>query len=99
VTADLQGAPGLCFAVGIGEAPIGLQGTLSVWQDATSLQQFAYGTPSHRAVIARTPVEKWYAEELFARFAVLDADPLFGIEPPVDTSAEGAVSGRRPEAS
>jgi hypothetical protein len=81
VTADVQAAPGLRFALGIGEAPIGLQGTLSVWTDATALQQFAYATPAHREVIARTPVERWYAEELFARFAVLEADPLFGIDP------------------
>ena len=80
VTADLRGRTGLRFALGVGEAPIGLQGTFSVWQDAVALQQFAYATPAHREVIARTPIEKWYAEELFARFAVLEADPLFGVE-------------------
>jgi hypothetical protein len=79
VTTELRGAAGLQFALGFGEAPIGLQGTLSVWRDASALQQFAYSGPAHRAVIARTPTERWYAEELFARFAVLEADPLFDI--------------------
>ena len=26
-----------------------------------------YSTPEHRAAIMRTPVQRWYAEELFAR--------------------------------
>ena len=49
-------------------------------KDAVALQEFAYATAAHRDVIARTPVEKWYSEELFARFAVLDADPLFEVQ-------------------
>lgn len=98
VNADLQNAPGLRFALGIGEAPVGLQGTLSVWQDAEALERFAYATPAHREVIARTPLERWYAEELFARFAVLDADPLFGLETTADAPVEGAVAATTPEA-
>lgn len=71
VAAELAAAPGLLARFGIGEAPIGWQGTVSVWRDATDLTRFAYRQPEHRAVIARTPVDRWYAEELFARFAVL----------------------------
>jgi hypothetical protein len=96
VTAELRDTPGVRFALGIGEAPIGLQGTLSVWQDAAALRQFAYAGPAHRAVIARTPIEKWYAEELFARFAVLQADPLFRAEPVLDESSTDALSQVRP---
>ncbi|MEJ3743706.1 monooxygenase [Actinomycetes bacterium KLBMP 9797] len=59
-------------AFGIGEAPIGWQGTVSVWRNATDLAAFAYRHPEHRAAIIRTSTEGWYAEELFARFAVLD---------------------------
>ena len=33
---------------------------------------FAYRHPQHRAAIARTASERWYAEELFARFEVRD---------------------------
>jgi len=71
VAVELAAAPGLLARFGIGEAPIGWQGTVSLWRDATDLTRFAYRQPEHRAVIARTPVDRWYAEELFARFAVL----------------------------
>ncbi len=64
-------APGLLAAFGIGEAPIGWQGTVSLWRHARDLVEFAYGHPDHRQAIERTPPERWYAEDLFARFAVL----------------------------
>ncbi|MCM4081540.1 monooxygenase [Paractinoplanes hotanensis] len=70
VAPEVDQAPGLLAHFGIGEAPIGFQGTISVWRDAADLARFAYRQPEHRAVIARTPTDGWYAEELFARFAV-----------------------------
>jgi heme-degrading monooxygenase HmoA len=72
VAAALREAPGLIGRFGVGEAPIGWQGTVSVWRDTADLVRFAYRHPEHRAAIDRTPTERWYAEELFARFAVLD---------------------------
>lgn len=71
VTTSLHAAPGLIAAIGIGEAPIGLQGTFSLWHDSSSLRAFAYQDQAHRAVIERTAEVQWYAEELFARFAVV----------------------------
>ncbi|MET8146734.1 monooxygenase [Actinoplanes sp. NPDC049668] len=70
VAGELAAAPGLLARFGIGEAPIGWQGTVSLWRSETDLTAFAYRQPEHRAVIARTPAARWYAEELFARFAV-----------------------------
>jgi len=70
VAAAVQRAPGLLARFGVGEAPIGWQGTISVWRDEADLTRFAYRQPEHRAVIERTPVDQWYAEDLFARFAV-----------------------------
>jgi hypothetical protein len=70
VSADLHESPGLCLAIGVGEVPIGLQGTFSLWDSAEHLTVFAYRRPAHRAVVDRTAAEGWYAEELFARFAV-----------------------------
>lgn len=74
VAREVADAPGLLARFGMGEAPIGWQGTVSIWRDATDLTAFAYRQPEHRAVIARTPADRWYAEELFARFAVREID-------------------------
>jgi hypothetical protein len=82
VSADLHRAPGLRLALGIGEAPVGLQGTFSVWDSTSALNAFAYRRAPHAEVIERTQRERWYAEELFARFALL--------------SAAGTVEGRDP---
>jgi hypothetical protein len=71
VTADLHTHAGLRLAVGIGEAPVGLQGTFSLWESTEALFGFAYRSAAHREVIAETGRQGWYAEELFARFAVL----------------------------
>jgi|SRR3954454_19959876 hypothetical protein len=70
VAAELASAPGLLARFGVGEAPVGFQGTVSVWRSTADLTAFAYRQPEHRAVISRTPKDRWYAEELFARFAV-----------------------------
>nr|WP_239144963.1 monooxygenase [Actinoplanes couchii] len=70
VARELAAAPGLLAGFGVGEAPIGWQGTVSVWRNTTDLTAFAYRQPRHRSAIARTPTDRWYAEELFARFAV-----------------------------
>jgi len=72
VAADLHDTPGLRLAVGIGEAPVGVQGTFSLWSSAHALVDFAYRRPVHTEVVRRTPLDGWYAEELFARFRVLE---------------------------
>jgi hypothetical protein len=74
VARSLPDHDGLLFRMGIGEAPVGTQGTFSIWSSASALHTFAYDNPAHAAVIRRTTTENWYAEELFARFAVLDVD-------------------------
>ncbi|MCW2498816.1 MAG: hypothetical protein JWN87_492 [Frankiales bacterium] len=81
VQAALQGAAGLRASLAVGEAPVGLQGTFSLWESPAALQGFAYGG-AHAEVIARTAQVGWYAEELFARFAVL--------------GGEGTLDGRDP---
>jgi hypothetical protein len=70
VTASLHSSPGLISTIGIGEAPIGLQGTFSLWESMQSIRDFAYKGSAHQKAIAQTAEFDWYAEELFARFAV-----------------------------
>lgn len=86
VAADLAHRPGLCAAFGMGEAPLGVQGTFSLWRDTGALHEYAYQGLAHRTAIRQTAARRWYAEELFARFAVLSTDgsldgrdPLAGV--------------------
>jgi len=81
VALDVNATPGLRFGIGIGEAPVGLQGTFSIWDSPRALTDFAYRGPAHRRVIGQTAERRWYREELFARFAVLQTT--------------GTVDGRR----
>jgi hypothetical protein len=77
VSADLHRVSGLRLAVGIGESPVGLQGTFSLWESAAALTEYAYRRAPHLDAVRRTDIERWYAEELFARFAVLDVAGTF----------------------
>jgi hypothetical protein len=81
VSADLHAVDGLLFSLGIGEAPVALQGTFSIWSGNPALTAFAYRRGPHREVMARTEELQWYAEELFARFALVGAAGEFGGEP------------------
>ena len=70
VSTELHHSPGLLSAIGIGEAPIGLQGTFSLWENGKALRDFAYKGQAHQKAIEATAQYNWYAEELFSRFAV-----------------------------
>lgn len=71
VATSLRGSTGLLTAFGVGEAPIGLQGTFSLWESAQTLRSYAYDGPAHQSAIERTEREGWYGEELFSRHRVL----------------------------
>lgn len=77
VAAATTNVPGLIVKTGIGEAPIGLQGTFSLWETANDLRVFSSG-PAHQHVIDETQRVAWYSEELFARFRVIEASGSFG---------------------
>jgi hypothetical protein len=77
VSADLHRSDGLRLAVGIGEAPIGLQATFSLWSSTAALTDFAHRRPPHVEAIRRTTELGWYVEEMFARLAVLDVEGTF----------------------
>ena len=67
MSAELAAAGGLLAAMGVGELPVGRLGTFSLWSDVVAMRAFA-SSPRHRDVVRRTRQERWYGEELFARF-------------------------------
>ena len=73
VTTSLHSSPGLISAIGIGEAPIGLQGTFSIWESGEAIKNFAYSGAAHKEAIKATHRHAWYAEEMFARFALIES--------------------------
>lgn len=77
VSQDLNASAGLITSLGIGEAPIGLQGTFSIWESNESITAFSSKQKPHAAVIARTHETGWYSEELFARFKVTKVSGSF----------------------
>jgi hypothetical protein len=80
VVADLHRAPGLKFSIGIGEAPIGLQGTFSIWESDAALRDFAYKNAPHRVAIENTKKFNWYSEELFARFDLVNTTDFHHVD-------------------
>lgn len=75
---EIRRARGCRVAFGIGEAPLLRQGTVSIWQSSSDVTAFAYGAAAHADAVARTPTQGWYAEELFARFAIVEASGSIG---------------------
>ena len=69
VSAFMHSAPAL-HQVGIGEYPLFMQATFSIWENMKSLKEAAYRNTPHAEVVKKTRERNWYKEELFAEFAI-----------------------------
>lgn len=68
----IEQAKGVQYYKGIGEWPFIQQATLSIWDNANAVQQFAYRSDSHANIVKKTRKKKWYKEDLFVRFELLE---------------------------
>ena len=74
--------PNVVFKIGIGEMPLLHQITFSIWPDAAKMAEFARRNGPHAQAIRAVRDGNWFAEELYARFAILgDAGSWDGTSP------------------
>lgn len=69
-------AKGVNYFKGIGEWPFIQQATISLWDSLEDVMQFAYKGAIHSNIVKKTRTQKWYAEDLFARFIILSDKTL-----------------------
>ena len=58
------------FKIGLGEIPWFHQVTFSIWPDQESMDQFARKDGPHSKAIEAVRKNKWFKEELYARFSI-----------------------------
>ncbi|MEO0761691.1 MAG: spheroidene monooxygenase [Pseudomonadota bacterium] len=84
INRQIASGPGMLFRMGMGEVPLVHQVTFSVWRDPAAMRAFAYGGSGHRTAIREVRAGGWFAEELYARFAVLGAEGRWHERPPLE---------------
>lgn len=72
VSKFMADAPGVLHNLGVGEYPLFMQATFSIWESNKALNAAAYGNTAHADVVRKTRQRGWYAEEMFSRFEVVD---------------------------
>jgi heme-degrading monooxygenase HmoA len=73
----IKEAKGVLYYKGIGELPFIQQATISIWNSLDDVLNFAYNSKKHADIIKKTRKEKWYKEELFSRFIILEDKQIF----------------------
>lgn len=68
----MRSAEGFILSAGMGENPFVDQATFSIWENSQSMKDYAYKSVDHANVIKLTRERKWYKEELFARFEIIE---------------------------
>lgn len=68
----IKNAKGVLWFKGIGELPFIQQATFSIWENLESVTNFAYKDLNHSEIVKKTKKRKWYKEDLFSRFVIID---------------------------
>ena len=89
-SASVYDHPERLLSVGIGEYPVFMQATFSLWTSGAAMTAFAYRSAHHKEVVQLTRSRGWYKEELFSRFRLIDTR---GDWPRLDLSALRQTTG------
>jgi spheroidene monooxygenase len=92
ISALTAGLPGLHFKLGMGELPVMQLMTFSLWRDLPDVKRFAYGAGPHREAMQLARKHRWFEEELFARFRVIDAVGTWHGTNPLEKAREEEVA-------
>lgn len=90
ISAAIGADESVLFKIGIGEAPLLHQVTFSIWPDTASMARFARADGPHARAIRAVRDGDWFAEELYARFAVTGARGTWMGANPLDSLKEPA---------
>lgn len=82
-------AEGVMHRVGIGEYPLFMQATVSMWESRKALMNAAYKNTVHADIVKLTRERNWYSEELFAQFEVIGSQASGAHYAEVPTIGEG----------
>lgn len=94
ISAAIGANPDVLLKIGLGETPWLQQVTFSVWPDAAAMDRFARAGP-HAGAIAAARRNGWFAEELYARFAVIGRSGAWEGRDPLP-GAPAALEGETP---
>jgi len=72
ISAMIGRDPNVCFKIGMGEVPWLHQITFSIWPNERAMANFARHNGPHANAIKDVRAGDWFAEELYARFQILE---------------------------
>lgn len=84
--------PNVMFKIGVGEVPWLHQVTFSIWPDERSMANFARTSGPHADAIRAVREGRWFREELYARFRVVDRTGSWEGRDPLALRDTGALT-------
>ncbi|MBC6438563.1 MAG: spheroidene monooxygenase [Rhodobacteraceae bacterium] len=81
--------PHVMFKIGVGEVPFLHQVTFSIWPDTQTMVAFARADGPHARAIRAVREERWFSEELYARFSVDAVSGTWEGRTPLETTRKG----------
>ena len=80
------------FKIGLGEVPGRQQVTFSIWPSQSTMDTFARHNGAHAEAIKAVRRDKWFSEELYARFKIFDEIGAWEVKHIIKTNKTSEVT-------